>query len=126
VSRERAQTGFVVADLPGTPAVPCPCGTSRRAFVETEGRPLSVHLVEISADARAHYHKPQTETYYVLEGEGHLELDGELHSVRPGMAVLIRPGTRHRAVPGAAPMKILNIVVPAFDEHDEFFDDPGL
>jgi hypothetical protein len=35
---------------------------------------------------------------------------------------MIRPGTRHRAVPGKAPMKILNIVVPPFDAHDEWFD----
>jgi hypothetical protein len=35
---------------------------------------------------------------------------------------MIRPGTRHRAVVGKTPMKILNIVVPPFDADDEWFD----
>jgi hypothetical protein len=36
--------------------------------------------------------------------------------------VLIRPGTRHRALMGVNPMKILNIVIPRFDPDDEWFD----
>lgn len=113
---------FEFAEFTKIPGAPCPCGTSRRAFVEGDAAPLSVHVVEISKDAKAHYHKNQTETYYFLEGEGQMELDGKLYPVRPGMSVLIRPGTRHRAVVGKTPMKILNIVVPPFDEHDEWFD----
>ena len=116
------QVPFEFADLEKIPGVPCPCGTSRRAFMRPDNALLSVHLVEISQDARAHYHRRQTETYYFLEGEGQMELDGKLYPVRPGMSVMIRPGTRHRAVVGKNPMKILNIVVPPFDEHDEFFD----
>jgi mannose-6-phosphate isomerase-like protein (cupin superfamily) len=113
---------FQIADFASIPAVPCPCGASRRALVREDNTVCSVHLVEISRDSRTHYHKGFTETYYFLEGEGQIELDGELHPARPGMVVQIRPGTRHRAVPGAAPMKILNIVVPPFDERDEWFD----
>jgi len=114
---------YEIADLPAIPPVPCPCGTSRRAFRRDDNRVCSIHLVEISKDARTHYHKGFTETYYFLEGEGEIELDGKLHRVKPGMAVMIRPGTRHRAVPGKGAMKILNIVVPPFDPHDEWFDD---
>ena len=113
---------FEFATLQEIPAVPCPCGKSRRAFRRPDNRVCSVHLVEISSDARAHYHKAQTETYYFLEGEGQMELDGKLYSVKPGMALMIRPGTRHRAVVGRTPMKILNIVVPPFDAADEWFD----
>lgn len=120
------QTGlelpFEFATLAEIPAVPCPCGRSRRAFRRDDNRICSVHLVEISQDARAHYHKSQTETYYFLEGDGQMELDGRLYPVRPGMALMIRPGTRHRAVVGKMPMKILNIVVPPFDADDEWFD----
>ena len=111
-----------VVDLSAIPPVPCPCGTSRRAFVGAINTPCSVHRVEISRDAKAHYHKRLTEIYYILEGEGHLELDGVLHPVRPGMAVLIRPGTRHRAVVGHRAMTILNVVVPPFDPSDEWLD----
>lgn len=113
---------FLMADLAALPSVPCPCGTSRRAFVGESGAPCSIHRVEISRDARAHYHKRLTEIYYFLEGEGHLELDGVLHPVRPGMAVLIRPGTRHRAVVRNGIMTILNVVVPPFDPRDEWLD----
>ena len=36
------------ADLAG---VPCPCGVARRAFADTEGAPLTLHVTEISRDA---------------------------------------------------------------------------
>ncbi len=91
--------------------------------MDGSNRLLSVHETEISENARTHYHRDHTETYYFLEGEGQLELDGELYAVRPGMAVLIPPRVRHRAIvaPGQR-MKILNIVMPPFDEADEWFD----
>jgi mannose-6-phosphate isomerase-like protein (cupin superfamily) len=98
---------------------PCPCGTVQRAFADCAESPASVHLVQIRADARIHYHKRQTEIYVVLDGSGHLELDGERIAVEPMTAVLVRPGCRHRAV-GA--LTILNIVIPPFDPQDEWFD----
>ena len=113
---------FEIVDLANMPGVPCPCGTARRAFIGEDNQTCSVHMVEISKHSKAHYHKKQTETYYFLEGEGEIELDGKRISVRPGMAVMIRPGTRHRAVPGDGPMKIINVVVPPFDPADEWFD----
>ena len=113
---------FQIADFADIKPVPCPCGASRRALVREDNHVLSVHLVEIKQDSRTHYHKGFTETYYFLEGEGQIELNGTLHPAKPGMVVQIRPGTRHRAVPGKGPMKILNIVVPPFDARDEWFD----
>jgi mannose-6-phosphate isomerase-like protein (cupin superfamily) len=105
-----------VAELP---AVICPCGQARRAFVDDPDGVASLHVVEISADARAHYHKRMTEIYYILDGSGEIELDGERHSVGPGDAILIKPGCRHRAI---GRMRVLNVPVPAFDTSDEFFD----
>jgi len=113
---------FEIAQVPEIPGAPCPCGTSRRAFMRKDNQTCSVHLVEIKKDAQTHYHKGFTETYYFLEGEGQIELNGKLYPVKPGSAVMIRPGTRHRAVMGKTPMKILNIVVPPFDAADEWFD----
>lgn len=113
---------FDITDFAEVPGVPCPCGTSRRGFIRPDNEVCSVHQVEISKDSQTHYHKGFTETYYFLEGEGHIELDGKLYPVKPGTAVMIRPGTRHRAVPGKGPMKILNIVVPPFDPRDEWYD----
>jgi len=101
--------------------VPCPCGTSRRAFLEVEDFPGTVHRVEISIDARLHYHKRLTETYYFLhcEPDARMQLDDELIPVKPGMCILIRPGVRHRAI---GKMTVLNVVVPKFDPQDEWFD----
>ena len=113
---------FELTDLTAVPGVPCPCGISHRAFLREDNRACTLHLVDISADAAAHYHKRLTEVYYFLEGEGSMELDGKAHPVRPGVAVLIRPGTRHRALSHGRPMKILNVVMPRFDPADEWFD----
>ncbi len=99
--------------------VQCPCGSTRRAFVTTDNPVASIHLVEISKEAKTHYHRKLTEIYLILEGEGHLELDGEMVPVKPMDTILIKPGCRHRAV---GQMKIVNIPVPTFDPHDEYFD----
>lgn len=112
-------SNYSVAQLTELPPIPCPCGTARRAFASEPSVLLSVHLTEISADAKTHYHKRLTETYVVIEGEGWLELDGERIPLRPLTAVTIRPGCRHRAV---GKLKLLNFVVPAFDPADEWFD----
>jgi mannose-6-phosphate isomerase-like protein (cupin superfamily) len=110
---------YHVAQLDRIPPQPCPCGQARRAFAGESGAVASVHLVDISVEARAHYHKRMTEIYLVLEGEGHVELDGELIPVKPLTAIYIKPGCRHRAV---GSLKIINIPVPAFDPADEWFD----
>ena len=110
---------FAISQLLEIPPVDCPCGQARRAFADVEGAPASVHIVDIHADSRVHFHKKMTETYVVLEGEGQIELDGERFDVKPMTAIMIRPGCRHRAIGN---LKILNIPVPAFDPHDEWFD----
>ena len=103
------------------PGVPCPCGTARRAFAETEDFPGTIHVTEISADAVVHYHKKLTETYYFLECQpgAKMQLNKETVDVQPGDCILIRPGTRHRAI---GRMKVLIVVYPTFDEADEWFD----
>ena len=101
------------------PPVACPCGEARRAFTDDPDQAATLHITEISADARTHYHKRLTELYYILEGAGEMELDGERHSIRPGDAILIKPGCRHRAV---GKLRALIVAVPAFDPADEWFD----
>lgn len=105
--------------------VACPCGQTRRAFLDDPDRVASLHVVEITHGSRTHYHKRLTELYYVLEGEGVIELDGEGFPIRPGVSILIKPGCRHRAVPAegsTTPLRVLNVPVPAFDPADEWFD----
>jgi mannose-6-phosphate isomerase-like protein (cupin superfamily) len=112
---------FEIVDLNALPGTPCPCGIARRGFMQPDNTVASVHRVDISVDAKAHYHKRLTEIYYFLEcrADAQMELNGKLYPVKAGMAVMVRPGTRHRAV---GRMKILNVVVPPFDKADEWFD----
>ena len=110
---------YEIARLTDLPAVKCPCGEARRAFADVPDGAASLHMVEISEDARAHYHRRLTEIYYILDGEGEIELDGERHPVQPGDAILIKPGCRHRAI---GRLRVLNVPIPAFDPEDEWFD----
>ena len=110
---------FLISQLDEIPPVPCSCGSARRDFATPDNAVATLHLVDIRADAQAHYHKKMTEMYLVLEGEGSIELDGALFPVKPMTAILIKPGCRHRAI---GKLKIINIPVPAFDSEDEWFD----
>ncbi|QDU73203.1 Cupin domain protein [Bremerella volcania] len=113
--------GYEVVDFANIPGVPCPCGTAKRGLADVDDYPGTIHVTEISTDAKVHYHKKLTETYFFLEcGEdAQMQLDDEMIPVHPGMCIMIRPGTRHRAL---GKMKIVNIVYPKFDPEDEWFD----
>jgi mannose-6-phosphate isomerase-like protein (cupin superfamily) len=91
---------------------------AHRAFIDQTDYPATVHRTEITGEARPHYHRVLTETYYVLacEPEAQIELDQELIRVRPGFCVLIPPGVVHRAI---GRMTVLIFVIPKFDPADE-------
>jgi len=116
-----AAHGYEIVDFDQIQPVACPCGQARRAFAETPDFPGTLHRTDISTDARVHYHRRLTETYYFLECEpdAQMQLDGQLIPVKPGMCILIRPGVRHRAV---GKMKVIIVAIPKFDPHDEWFD----
>jgi len=109
----------MIAQLDELEPVECPCGLSRRAFVKQDNLVATMHMVDVTEDSKAHYHKKLTEIYLILEGEGQMELDGELVEVKPLTAIFIKPGCRHRAV---GKMRIVNIPIPAYDPQDEWFD----
>lgn len=114
-------SGYEILDYPLLPGISCPCGTARRGLMQVESVPYSLHVTEISLDARAHYHKRLTETYFVLDcqADAAIELDGQVIPLKPHMAVVIHPGTRHRAL---GRMKLLIVASPKFDPTDEWFD----
>ena len=118
---QTAERGFEVVDFNEIEGVPCPCGSARRAFADVDDLPATVHVTEISSDAKLHYHKQLTETYYFLECDpgARMQLDDQFMDVHPGMSIMIRPGTRHRAI---GEMKVLIVVFPKFDPADEWFD----
>lgn len=113
------EKNYLLTQLDTVPAVACPCGQSRRGFATPENKLATIHLVDISIDARTHYHKQMTEIYLVLEGEGVIELDGETIPAKPMMSVFIKPGCRHRLI---GRFRIVNVAIPAFDPADEWFD----
>jgi mannose-6-phosphate isomerase-like protein (cupin superfamily) len=119
---QRSAPGFEVVDFADVPPVACPCGAARRAFGDVADFPGTIHVTEISADARLHYHKRLTETYFVLDCEpgAQLQLDNQRIDLSPGVCVMIRPGVRHRAI---GKMRVLILVLPKFDVKDEWFDD---
>jgi len=118
---QSSDAGYMIAHLDEIDQAGCPCGMSRRAFVSPDNPVATLHVVDISIDAKMHYHKKLTEIYYILktEGEAFMELNGKMVPVKPDTAILIKPGTRHRAV---GKMKIINVPIPAFDPEDEWFD----
>lgn len=120
MTTEPAKSAWSIVKLAETPELPCPCGSAQRAFLES-GSPQSVHLTHITLDAKTHYHKVQTETYYILNCHpgACIELDGERIPIQQGDAIRIPPYVRHRAI---GEMTILNMVVPPFDANDEYFD----
>jgi mannose-6-phosphate isomerase-like protein (cupin superfamily) len=115
-----ASKRYEIVELGAVPGVPCPCGTARRAFSESNS-PLTFHLTDISADAQLHYHKEHTETYYFLScsSDAKMQLDDDIVPVKPGLCILIPPGVRHR---GIGRMQVLIVSVPKFDPADEWFD----
>ena len=121
MSEARTERRYEIVDFAGLAGTPCPCGTARRAFADVEDFPGTIHVTEISSDAKLHYHKRLTETYYFLECEpdAKMQLDEELIPVHAGMCIMIRPRIRHRAV---GKMKVLIVVLPKFDPADEWLD----
>ena len=121
MSRHPGTQSFQFLDFGQIQATPCPCGMAKRGLMDDERVPYSFHITEISVDARAHYHKRLTETYFILEcaDDAQMELDGERYPVRKHSAIVIHPGTRHRAV---GKMKVIVVASPKFDPSDEWFD----
>lgn len=114
-------SGYEIVNFDAIAGVSCPCGTARRGLVDVPDFPGTIHRTDISINARRHYHKRLTETYYFLEcgPDAQMELDDERIAVQPGMCIMIRPGTRHRAL---GEMKVLIVCLPKFDPADEWFD----
>ncbi len=109
---------YRVVDFERLPAIPCPCGVAYRAFTDVADYPATLHRTEVQGEAKPHYHRTLTETYYVLQCEpgAQLQLDDELIPLKPGICILIPPGVVHRAI---GRMTLLNFVIPKFDPADE-------
>ncbi|MEW6355485.1 MAG: cupin domain-containing protein [Planctomycetota bacterium] len=110
---------YLTAQMDEIEPVRCPCGAARRAFASPENPVATLHITEIHAESKVHYHKNMTEIYLVLDGEGEMELDGDRVPLRPMTSVLIKPSCRHRAV---GRLRVVVVPIPAFDPEDEWLE----
>jgi hypothetical protein len=113
---------YVIVDFDQISPVPCPCGDARRALLDVAEFPGTIHRTQINNEAKTHYHRRLSETYYILQcnAGAQMELDGRLVPVKPGMCIFIPPGVRHRAV---GHLTVLIVVFPKFDPADEIIAD---
>ena len=114
--------GCPTVDFAEITPVPCPCGQARRGFAGVPDFPGTIH---VTRNQRRRSHTLSQDTYRNLLHSGNvapdagLELNGQWLDVFPGRCVVIPPGVRHQAV---GKMKVLIVVLPEFDPHDEWFD----
>ena len=115
---EAIEKRYRIVDFDQLPGVDCPCGVARRALADVDEFPGTVHRTEITVDAKLHYHRRLSETYYILDcdADARMQLDDDLLPIRPGTCIFIPPGVRHRAV---GKMTVLIVVFPKFDPQDE-------
>ena len=114
-----SQPRYRIIDFSEVEGVPCPCGTSRRAFIGDPAFPGTVHRTDFDKPSEPHYHKKLTELYYIVSCEpgSVLHLDDEQIPLRPDMLILIPPNIVHY-ITGTA--KNLIVVLPKYDPDDEF------
>jgi mannose-6-phosphate isomerase-like protein (cupin superfamily) len=108
---------YRVVDFDGLPGQECTCGIARRALADVPEFPGTLHRTQITRDAKLHYHRRLTETYYVLDCEpgAKMQLDEDLLPVQPGFCVFIPPGVRHRAIGNQT---VLIVCLPGFNPED--------
>ena len=106
---------FDSADLAWTPH-PTIAGILTKPFETRDSYPAaSVQLVQVAVGGLIglHTHPVETETAYVLAGEGTFIFDGDPHVIKAGAGVTIPPGIAHSVEnTGAAPLEIYAVHIP--------------
>lgn len=102
--------GFEIADFNEIEPEECPCGPSRRAFVDRDGS-MSLHQLQIQNEDKPHRHDTD-EIYYIVAcgPNAGMWLDGARYAVRSGQAIKIKGGIMHCADRGDEPMTVLVVV----------------
>lgn len=101
---------FEIADFDQIKPEKCPCGPSRRAFVDHDGS-MSLHRVEIRDEDKPHRHQTD-ELYIILEcgPNAAMMINYQRYPVKAGQAVKIKGNTWHCADRGEDPMVVLVVV----------------
>jgi mannose-6-phosphate isomerase-like protein (cupin superfamily) len=97
---------------------------SKEILLELKDFKQPGHLLQVVTNTartkqRLHYHKKQTEVWYILQGEATWIVNDIEYKVKPGDSFIIEPGDTHQADNmGDIDMKVLvfKINLPADDE----------
>lgn len=73
---------------------------SKRVLFDAGELPGEGHVVQVvtippQTKQRAHYHKKQTEVFFILEGECLIVIDDKEFTAKPGDAFVCEPGDTH-------------------------------
>ena len=100
--------------------------TLKATGAETDGRLLAVE--ELSRQGKVtplHTHPAETESFYVLEGEGRFHVAGDEVRLGPGGFVTIPPGVPHAYLVTSETARMLILITPGDGAMEAFFRDAG-
>jgi quercetin dioxygenase-like cupin family protein len=114
VSMKRSSFVVKPADIPAYAPAGAHRGTVNRRLIS--GRNFELILGEMAAGgmAETHFHGPEEQAVYLLEGKCRVEIEGKSQEILPGEAVYFAPGQPHKLTPIGGPVKILVIYAPPF------------
>ncbi len=112
------RASFVVGpeDVPTYAPAGAHKGTVNRRLVS--GQNLELILGEIAAggSAEPHYHDPEEQVLYLLEGKCLIEIEGKSQEMHPGEATYFAPRQLHKVVPIGGLIKVIVLYAPPLPE----------
>lgn len=88
----------------------------------TERHSVAYVIIPSGKSSLLHYHPHAEESYYILQGKGHILLEDEDAVVVPGQAILIPPLKPHKITSiGEADLAFLAFCVPAWEPTNTVF-----
>jgi mannose-6-phosphate isomerase-like protein (cupin superfamily) len=111
VSPFSSQHGEIIYELIG-----------RAVGESTDQHSVAYVIIPPGKSSLLHYHPHAEESYYILQGKGHILLADEDAVVVPGQAVLIPPPKPHKIVSiGETDLVFLAFCVPAWESTNTVF-----
>lgn len=97
------------------------CGVMRELTGFKDFKDMNFIHVTIKDSTKKHYHKKQTETYYVLDGSIEMDIDGKKENLTKGSLIMMFPNTKHKARKiSEEDAEVLVASSPSWTEEDEY------
>jgi quercetin dioxygenase-like cupin family protein len=74
--------------------------------------------------AEPHYHDPEQQVLYLLEGKCLIEIEGKSQEMHRGQAAYFAPGQLHKVVPIGGPIRVIVVYAPPLPEGAGAFKSP--